>query len=125
MCESNMFTVNSNLKISSKYIYMRYLDIMMHHRTFLSFSKSYHLLANTVCNTIIATFGEVALLFNTTRTANIIALSTCIVWTINRADFSAIMTSSNKHIYVERIWIFHKFIIPRIRTRSLGLSLIN
>ena len=43
-----------------------------------------------------------ALLFNTTRTANIIALTACTAWTINRSDFSAIMTSSNKNIYVER-----------------------
>jgi len=48
------------------------------------------------------TFGEIALLFNTPRTASIQALEHCVAWTINRYEFSAIISSLNKSIYVER-----------------------
>ena len=49
-----------------------------------------------------ATFGEIALVFETTRTANIIAVSDCTCWTVNRDEFAAIMTNSNKQIYIDR-----------------------
>ena len=42
------------------------------------------------------TFGEIALLFNTPRTASIKALDHCVAWTINRYEFSAIISSLNK-----------------------------
>ena len=48
------------------------------------------------------TFGEIALLFNTPRTASVRALTKCVTWTINRFEFSSIISSVNKHIYVER-----------------------
>ena len=48
------------------------------------------------------TFGEIALLFNTPRTASVRALTKCTTWTINRFEFSSIISSVNKHIYVER-----------------------
>ena len=49
------------------------------------------------------TFGEIALLFNTPRTASIQALEHCVAWTINRYEFSAIISSLNK----ENIKIAH------------------
>jgi len=48
------------------------------------------------------TFGEIALLFNTPRTATIKATSACLAWTIDRYVFSSIVSTMNKNLYVER-----------------------
>ncbi|CBY23785.1 unnamed protein product [Oikopleura dioica] len=55
-----------------------------------------------------STFGEIALVFETTRTANIIAVSDCTCWTVNRDEFAAIMTNSNKQIYIDRSTFLRK-----------------
>ena len=49
-----------------------------------------------------STFGEIALLFNTTRTANIIAIKQSVVWSIDRSEFTAIMQNTNETNYIER-----------------------
>ena len=49
-----------------------------------------------------ATFGEIALLFNTTRTANIIALKQAVIWSIDRSEFNTIMKNTNENSYIER-----------------------
>ena len=49
-----------------------------------------------------ATFGEIALLFNTKRTANIIANHECLIWSIDRRRFKKIMQNTNENEYIER-----------------------
>jgi len=49
-----------------------------------------------------STFGEIALLFNTARTANVIATVRSLIWSIDRREFTAIMQSTNETNYIER-----------------------
>jgi len=49
-----------------------------------------------------STFGEIALLFNTKRTANIIATSECLIWSIDRRKFKMIMQNTNENEYIDR-----------------------
>ncbi len=49
-----------------------------------------------------ATLGEIALLFNTKRTANVIALNNCTIWSINRSQFKKIMQNTNETEYIDR-----------------------
>ena len=36
-------------------------------------------------------FGELALLYNTTRAANVLALESCVLWQLDRETFNAIV----------------------------------
>ena len=59
-----------------------------------------------------STFGEIALLFNTVRTANVIAMKKSIIWSIDRSEFTAIMQNTNETNYIERYLftvVFQKF----------------
>ena len=49
-----------------------------------------------------STFGEIALLFNTKRTANIIAIAECMIWSIDRRKFKKIMQNTNENEYIDR-----------------------
>jgi len=49
-----------------------------------------------------STFGEIALLFNTARTANVIATTKAVIWSIDRTEFTAIMQNTNETNYIER-----------------------
>ena len=49
-----------------------------------------------------STFGEIALLFNTARTANVIATARSVIWSIDRTEFTAIMQNTNETNYIER-----------------------
>jgi len=60
-----------------------------------------------------ATLGEIALLFNTKRTANVIALNNCTIWSINRSQFKKIMQNTNETEYIDRSTFLRRISILR------------
>ncbi|MBN2383839.1 Stp1/IreP family PP2C-type Ser/Thr phosphatase [bacterium] len=66
-------------------------------------------------------FGEMALVDNTPRSANVIALTDCHILSMSRHDFFDLI-KQNPHIAIKFLWNFTQVLTQRLRQTSMELS---